>query len=254
MLVGSSSQFFQQISGCNAVIYYLPVLLEQSIGQSHNFALLIGGINMICYAIFATFSWFFIEKVGRRKLFLGGSFGQCAAMVIVFGCLIPGDPESAKGAVFGFFLYMCFFGATWLPLPWLYPAELSPIRTRAKANAISTCSNWLFNFTVVMITPVMVAHIHWGTYLFFAAWNAIFIPIIWFFYPETAGRSLEEIDLIFAKGFVEKMNYVRAARELPILTMDEIESKAAEYGILRPTEKAERQFPETGPSTLQEAA
>ncbi|KAL4894773.1 general substrate transporter [Aspergillus ambiguus] len=237
MLVGSSSQVFQQISGCNAVIYYLPVLLEQSIGQSHNFALLIGGINMICYAIFATFSWFFVEKIGRRKLFLGGSYGQCAAMVIVFGCLIPGDSESAKGAVFGLFLYMCFFGATWLPLPWLYPAELSPIRTRAKANAISTCNNWLFNFTVVMITPVMVEHIGWGTYLFFAAWNAFFVPVIWFFYPETAGRSLEEIDLIFAKGYVEKMSYVRASKELPRLTEDEIEEKAIEYGLLDPNEK-----------------
>ncbi|KAE8168277.1 hypothetical protein BDV40DRAFT_284245 [Aspergillus tamarii] len=252
MLVGSSSQMFQQISGCNAVIYYLPVLLEQSIGQSHNFALLIGGINMICYAIFATFSWFFIEKIGRRKLFLGGSYGQCAAMVIVFACLIPGDKESAKGAVFGFFLYMCFFGATWLPLPWLYPAELSPIKTRAKANAISTCNNWLFNFTVVMITPVMVEHIGWGTYLFFAAWNAVFIPIIWFFYPETAGRSLEEIDLIFAKGYVEKMSYVRAAKELPKLSDDEIEAKAAEYGILNNNEKVEERIAEHAPQDSQE--
>jgi len=247
MMVGSSSQFFQQISGCNAVIYYLPVLLEQSIGQSHDFALLIGGINMICYAIFATFSWFFVEKIGRRKLFLGGSFGQCAAMVIVFGCLIPGDSQTAKGAVFGLFLYMCFFGATWLPLPWLYPAELSPIKTRAKANAISTCSNWLFNFTVVMITPVMIASIRWGTYLFFAAWNAIFIPVIWFFYPETSGRSLEAIDLIFAKGYREKISYVRAAKELPYLSDEELEAKAAEYGILNNNEKREERIAEHDP-------
>ncbi|PYH77344.1 general substrate transporter [Aspergillus uvarum CBS 121591] len=253
MLVGSSSQFFQQISGCNAVIYYLPVLLEDSIHQSHNFALLIGGINMICYAIFATFSWFFIEKIGRRKLFLAGSYGQCAAMIIVFACLIPGDAESAKGAIFGFFLYMCFFGATWLPLPWLYPAEISPLKTRSKANAVSTCSNWLFNFTVVMITPVMVSSIGWGTYLFFAAWNALFIPVIWFFYPETANRSLEEIDLIFAKGYVEKMSYVRAAKELPKLTDDEIEAKAAEYGILGgDEEKAEERIAEKNPPQSEE--
>jgi hypothetical protein len=275
MIVGSSSQVFQQISGCNAVIYYLPVLLEDSIGQSHDFALLIGGVNMICYAIFATFSWFFIEKIGRRKLFLGGSFGQCAAMIIVFACLIPGDAQTAKGAVFGLFLYMwyvtnptsfpylkvpqyvlistsSFFGATWLPLPWLYPAELSPLRTRAKANAISTCNNWLFNFTVVMITPVMIEHIGWGTYLFFAAWNAVFIPVIWFFYPETAGRSLEEIDLIFAKGYVEKMSYVRAARELPRLSDEEIEAKAAEYGILDSKEKTEERVMERDPAATGE--
>jgi hypothetical protein len=240
MVIGASSQVFQQLSGCNAVIYYLPVLLETSLHKTHDFSLLIGGVNMICYAIFATFSWFFIEKIGRRKLFLGGSYGQCIAMVIVFACLIPGDEQSAKGAVFGFFLYMCCFGATWLPLPWLYPAELSPIKTRAKANAISTCNNWLFNFTIVMITPIMVAHIKWGTYLFFAAWNAIFIPFIWFFYPETSGRSLEEIDIIFAKGYVEKISYVRASKELPKLNDEEIEAKAVEYGALANTDLAEK--------------
>ena len=186
---------------------------------------------MIIYAIFATFSWFFIEKIGRRNLFLYGSWIQFISMVITFACLIPEGNEPKKGAVFGLFLYMACFGATWLPLPWLYPAELSPIKTRAKANAISTCSNWLFNFTVVMITPVMVARIHWGTYLFFAALNACFIPIIYFFYPETANRSLEEIDLIFAKGYVENMTYVRAAKELPRLTDDQVEAMNNEYGI-----------------------
>lgn len=231
MLIGSSSQIFQQLGGCNAVIYYLPVLLKESLHQSNDMALLIGGINMIVYSLFATFSWFFIEKIGRRKLFLGGSFLQTISMVITFACLIPGDEQTSKGAVFGLFLYMAAFGAAWLPLPWLYPAELSPIKTRAKANAVSTCSNWLFNFTVVMITPVMVAHIGWGTYLLFAALNASFIPVIWLFYPETANRSLEEIDLIFTKGYVENISYVKAARELPKLIDDEIEAKAAEYAF-----------------------
>ncbi|KAL3481443.1 general substrate transporter [Aspergillus californicus] len=236
MIVGSSSQVFQQLSGCNAVIYYLPLLLKQNLHQDNDMALLIGGINMIVYAIFATFSWFFIERIGRRKLFLGGSFVQTAAMVITFACLIPGDAETSKGAVFGLFLYMAAFGAAWLPLPWLYPAELSPVRTRAKANAVSTCNNWLFNFTVVMITPPMVDAIGWGTYLFFAAWNAFFIPIIWFFYPETANRSLEEIDLIFAKGYSESISYVRASHELPKLNDDEIEAEASKYNFTPETE------------------
>ncbi|KAL6238235.1 hypothetical protein BDW75DRAFT_237539 [Aspergillus navahoensis] len=236
MLVGSSSQVFQQLGGCNAVIYYLPVLLKSNLHQDNDQALLIGGINMIVYAVFATFSWFFIEKIGRRKLFLGGSMVQTTAMVITFACLIPGDEQSSKGAVFGLFLYMAAFGATWLPLPWLYPAELSPVRTRAKANAVSTCNNWLFNFAVVMFTPPMVASIGWGTYLFFAAWNALFIPIIWFLYPETANRSLEEIDLIFAKGYHEKISYVRASHELPKLSDDEIDAEAAKYHYTPETE------------------
>ncbi|KAK0751872.1 general substrate transporter [Schizothecium vesticola] len=232
MMLGASSQFFQQLGGCNAAIYYFPLLMERSLNLDHNMSLLLGGVNMIVYAIFATFSWFFIERIGRRRLFLYGTVGQCLSMVIVFACLIPGTEAAAKGAAVGLFTYIAFFGATWLPLPWLYPAEINPIKTRAKANAVSTCSNWLFNFVVVMIVPVMVAKIGWGTYLFFAATNACFLPAIWFFYPETARRSLEEIDIIFAKGHSENMSYVKAAEELPHLQPEEIEAYAVRYGLI----------------------
>jgi sugar porter (SP) family MFS transporter len=234
MLLGSSSQFFQQIGGCNAVIYYFPILFQSSIGTTHNLALLLGGVNMIVYSIFATTSWFIIERAGRRPLFIAGTIGQCASMILVFACLIPenGQGPSAKGAGVGLFTYIAAFGATWLPLPWLYPAEINPLRTRARANAVSTCSNWLFNFLIVMVTPVMIANIKWGTYLFFAIVNACFLPIIYFFYPETKKRSLEEIDLIFAKGFIEKMSYVRASHELPYLNDREVEQMARQYGFV----------------------
>ncbi|KAI1847618.1 hypothetical protein JX266_006470 [Neoarthrinium moseri] len=233
MLLGASSQLMQQVGGCNAVIYYFPILFETSITPGdHNLALLMGGVNMIVYSIFATASWFLIERVGRRKLFLWGTVGQCVSMVITFACLIPGSPAAAKGAAVGLFTYIASFGATWLPLPWLYPAEVNPIKTRAKANAVSTCTNWLFNFLIVMVTPIMVSNIGWGTYLFFAIVNACFLPIIYFFYPETAGRSLEEIDIIFAKGFVEKMSYVQAAKELPLLTEEQVEQEAIKYGLI----------------------
>ncbi|XXG96862.1 hypothetical protein Hte_003153 [Hypoxylon texense] len=233
MLLGSSSQLMQQVGGCNAVIYYFPILFLQSItpGQD-NLALLMGGVNMIVYAIFATTSWFIIERVGRRKLFLYGTIGQCLSMVLTFACLIPGTQSAAKGAAVGLFTYIASFGATWLPLPWLYPAEINPIKTRAKANAVSTCTNWLFNFLIVMVTPIMITNIGWGTYLFFAIVNACFLPIIWFFYPETARRSLEEIDIIFAKGFVEGKSYVRAAEELPLLTPEQVEQEALKYGLI----------------------
>ncbi|KAJ6084458.1 Major facilitator superfamily domain general substrate transporter [Penicillium sp. IBT 16267x] len=231
MLLGASSQLMQQIGGCNAVIYYLPILFKQSVGLTGRMPTILGGVNMVIYAIFATLSWFLIERVGRRKLFLYGTIGQMVSMIIVFACLIPGTTVAAKGAAVGLFTYIASFGATWLPLPWLYPAEISPIKTRAKANALSTCSNWLFNFLIVMVTPIMIAHISWGTYLFFAVVNACFLPIIYFFYPETARRSLEEIDLIFSKGYLENMSYVRAAKELPYLTDEDVERVAIQYGF-----------------------
>ncbi|KAF2742853.1 general substrate transporter [Sporormia fimetaria CBS 119925] len=231
MILGASSQFFQQLGGCNAVIYFLPLLFQNSIGETHRMSLILGGVNMVVYSIFATVSWFVVERAGRRKLFLIGSVGQSLSMVLTFACLIPGTEEAAKGAAVGLFTYIAFFGATWLPLPWLYPAEVNPIKTRAKANAVSTCTNWLFNFAIVMITPVMIDGIGWGTYLFFACTNACFIPAIYFFFPETKQRSLEEIDIIFAKGYVEKMSYVRAAKELPRLTDAEVQQQARQYGL-----------------------
>ena len=78
----------------------------------------------------------------------------------------------------------------------------------------------------------MITNIHWGTYLFFAIVNACFLPLIYFTYPETARRSLEEIDIIFAKGYVDKIGYVKAARELEFLTDEGIDAKAREYGLV----------------------
>ncbi|KFX91449.1 hypothetical protein O988_07749 [Pseudogymnoascus sp. VKM F-3808] len=231
MLLGSSSQLMQQVGGCNAVIYYFPILFQNSLKSSHDEAMLLGGVNMIVYSIFATVSWFIIERAGRRNLFLIGSIGQGLSMVLVFACLIPKTVAASKGAAVGLFTYIAFFGATWLPLPWLYPAEINPIRTRARANAISTSVNWSSNFLIVMVTPIMISNIDYGTYIFFAAMNACFIPIIYFLYPETKKRSLEEIDLIFAKGFIENMSYVRASKELPYLTDEEVENVARSYGF-----------------------
>jgi len=82
-----------------------------------------------------------------------------------------------------------------------------------------------------MITPVLLDSISAYTYLFFAILNACFFPIIYFLYPETSGRSLEEIDLIFAKGYLENKSYVLAAKELPTMDDSEIARYNREYGM-----------------------
>lgn len=67
--------------------------------------------------------------------------------------------------------------------------------------------------------------------------NACFLPVIWFFYPETANRSLEEIDIIFAKGNVENISYVKAADDLPLLTVEQVEREAVRYGLIETAER-----------------
>ncbi|KAI5477836.1 hypothetical protein MNV49_005920 [Pseudohyphozyma bogoriensis] len=81
---------------------------------------------------------------------------------------------------------------------WVYPPEILPMEWRAKGTALATSTNWIINFAVVKIMPISISNIGWKTYIIFACFNASFVPVIYFFYPETAGKSLEEIDEIFA--------------------------------------------------------
>ncbi|GAA5923289.1 hypothetical protein JCM3775_007493 [Rhodotorula graminis] len=193
MLLGSSSQLFQQIGGCNAVIYFSTPIFEEYLGQSRNMALILGSVLATVYALSACISFPLVDKVGRRKLYFIGTIGQALSMFLIMACLIPGkDSNAVNGAVVGIFLFLTFFGFTWLELPWLYPAEINPLKTRTNANAVSTINNWLWNFTVVMFTPPFLASSAVGCFAFFGAINLCFLPIIHFYYIETAGRSLEE--------------------------------------------------------------
>lgn len=99
-------------------------------------------------------------------------------------------------------------------MTWLYPAEITPLSIRAPANAISTTANWAFNFMVVMVTPPAFANIGYKTYIIFAVINAAMVPSVYFFFPETAGRSLEEMDEIFHKTHTA-FDVVKIAKDLP---------------------------------------
>lgn len=79
----------------------------------------------------------------------------------------------------------------------LVPAEYAPLAIRTRAAALATASNWIFTFLVVEITPVSIDSIGWRTYIYFSVFNFCFIPMIYFFYPETQWLSLEQIDKLF---------------------------------------------------------
>lgn len=241
MMIGCSGQFFQQFTGCNAAIYYSTLLFEQNLKMSHRMSLVLGGVFATVYVLFTIPSFFMIEKVGRRKLFIIGFVGQGLSFLITMGCLIQPSSQNSKGAAVGIFLFISFFAFTILPLPWIYPPEINPLRTRTQAAALSTCTNWLANFAVVMFTPVFSDTSPWGIYLFFALVNFIAVPVAYFFYPETAGRELEEIDLIFAKAHHEKKWPFQVAKSLPKLNNEEIMKMSDELGLGRSSglEKAE---------------
>lgn len=230
MLIGSSTQFFQQFTGCNAAIYYSTVLFE-NMQMGHKMSLIMGGVFATVYALSTIPSFFLIEKMGRRNLFLIGAVGQGVAFIITMGCLIKNTTQNDKGAAVGIYLFIFFFAFTILPLPWVYPPEINPMRTRTVATSVSTCTNWICNFAVVMFTPIFAKQSRWGVYLFFALINFCFVPVIFFFYPETAGRSLEEVDIIFAKAFTDKRPAWRVAATMPFLSNKEIEDEGTALGL-----------------------
>jgi sugar porter (SP) family MFS transporter len=231
MMIGCSGQFFQQFTGCNAAIYYSTLLFEQNLHMKHRLSLILGGVFATVYALATIPSFFMVERVGRRNLFLIGFLGQGLSFIITMGCLIQDNEQNAKGAVVGIFLFICFFAFTTLPLPWIYPPEINPLRTRTMAAAASTCTNWICNFAVVMFTPVFSDQSGWGIYLFFALVNFVAIPFAWFFYAETAGRDLEEIDIIFAKAHIEKKWPYQIANSMPKLTVEQIAQMQIEVGL-----------------------
>lgn len=78
-----------------------------------------------------------------------------------------------------------------------YPAELYPLRVRGKAVALSTSANWAFNFALAYFVPVAFAQITWKTYVIFAVFCFTMFWHVFFLFPETANKTLEEVADIF---------------------------------------------------------
>lgn len=176
---------------------------------------LLSALNGTEYWIASWVAIFTIERFGRRALMLFGAVGMSITMAILAGATSNIDNKACGlVATVMLFVFNSFFAIGWLGMTWLYPAEITPLSIRAPANAISTTANWAFNFMVVMVTPVAFANIQYRTYIIFAVINAAMVPSVYFFFPETAGRSLEEMDEIFHRT-TNPFNCVQIAKELP---------------------------------------
>ncbi|EKG16012.1 General substrate transporter [Macrophomina phaseolina MS6] len=95
------------------------------------------------------------------------------------------------------FFYYAAFGCTWGMVPWVYQAEVNSLSMRATGAAAATSTNWLFGFVCTQFTPPAIQRIGYRFYIIFACFNLIFIPTVYFLYPETANRTLEDLDEYF---------------------------------------------------------
>ncbi|KAI8071278.1 general substrate transporter [Gongronella butleri] len=210
VLLGMGGQIIQQFGGINAISYYLTDVFMNA-GMTQSMAMMMAGVDAIVYFIGSVTPIYTVEKWGRRVLMYAGLVGQLVTLLIVGIC--QWDVEMAKqqgrtthasvGVIVGVFLYNFVFGAAWLGLAWLYPSEIFSTAMRAKGNSMSTVANWMGNFVVAMITPVLFQYAGFWTFIMFALLNFIFILPIYLWYPETKGKSLEEIEIMFATEEVQ---------------------------------------------------
>ncbi|EIW81743.1 general substrate transporter [Coniophora puteana RWD-64-598 SS2] len=208
--IGIVCQMMQQLTGINLVTYYATILFQR-LGLSDINSRIIASANGTEYFLASWIAYYFVERVHRRTLMLVGTIGQCITMALlaIMGAIDNG-PANVFSAVL-LFAFNTFFAIGWLGMGWLYPAELSGLRTRTAANALSTASNWTWNFVVVMVVGPSFNNINWGTYIVFAVLNALIVPGVYFFFPETGGRSLEDMDVVFAYAHIHNLDPVKVS-------------------------------------------
>ena len=206
LILGIGVQAMQQLTGINIICYYLPYVLTESVGLEGSMARLLAAVNAMTYLCSTFIGLYFIEKWGRRRLMMFGALGQCCCWLSITILLSQADKiddfslklrQLAGAAVFFFFLFNCFFGAGWQGVSWLYPTEINSTQYRICGMSYGVATNWLINFGVVFVTPLGIEKLGSQFYVIWTVLNALMVPIIWTFYPETAGRSLEDIDRMF---------------------------------------------------------
>ncbi|KAL2830879.1 general substrate transporter [Aspergillus cavernicola] len=200
MLLGAGTAFFQQVGGTNVIAYYLPIVLTRSVNLSNRLALILSACDSMSLMFWGAIAALLIDRVGRKKLLLMGVIASSICFALVAVGLRYGGPEN-KGmsilAVVFIFVYYVFYGMSLLSIPYMYPAEINSQKMRNVGTSFATMVNWLFVYVVVVATPTGIESIGWRYYMLYAIFNFLFIPIIWYFYVETANLSLEQVDRLF---------------------------------------------------------
>ncbi|EUC38157.1 hypothetical protein COCCADRAFT_57611, partial [Bipolaris zeicola 26-R-13] len=195
-------QVFQQGTGINLVLQYLSWIFLTRMSYTGWLARLLASCSATLYFLASFIVVVGIDRFwGRRSLMMFGATGMSTCMVLItilqYLWSEKAMQEARIASTVFLFIFSIFFAIGWQGMAWLYQVEIVPLRIRGPANGLSTSANWLLNFVVVFITPIAFQRISYRTWIIFAVTNFAIIPLVYFFYPETAFRSLEEVDVIF---------------------------------------------------------
>lgn len=211
LLIAVGIMFIQQFVGINTVIYYSPKIFRMA-GFSGSVSAIGASIGVGVINVIATvLSVYFVDRIGRRKLFFLGMVGMVLSLSLLAGSFLMDFGSAGKFVTVGCtLLYVTFYAISVGPLGWLIISEIFPQRLRGLGSSIGSLSVWVFN-SIVTFTFFKIANLlsvsgteitvdgeimanPAGSFLFYAL--IALLGIVWgiFFMPETKGRSLENIE------------------------------------------------------------
>ncbi|THZ17082.1 putative sugar transporter [Aureobasidium pullulans] len=191
-------QFFQQMCGSNLVSVYSTIIYQENLGLSSITARTLSGGMLTFKLLSCSVAFWSIDKLGRRACFMISGAGMGSCMVTLAVATSFKDNYGASIAAAFFLFLFCFFTPIgFLGANFLYCTEVAPLRLRSSMSSISTANHWIWNFVVNMVTPIAIRTIGWKYYLVYACIGAIIPVVVFFYFPETKGRTLEELDIMF---------------------------------------------------------
>lgn len=193
--VACFSQMFAQLNGINVVSYYAPMIFE-SAGWVGRQAILMTGINSLVYVASTIPPWYLVDGWGRKPLLLSGAVLMAIPLYLIAYSLFLNNIYTPRIVVGCVIVFNAAFGASWGPIPWMMN-EVLPNSVRSKGAATLTATNWLFNFIVGEMTPILLDSIEWRTYLIPATSCILSFACVYLLFPETKGLSLEDMGSVF---------------------------------------------------------
>ncbi|BGP39886.1 hypothetical protein JCM10450v2_003860 [Rhodotorula kratochvilovae] len=207
-VIGAFIMMWQNMSGINALNYYSPTLFA-SVGVEDT-SLYTGIYGVLKAAASLFFFIFLVDTWGRRPPLMFGAItsGLCQLYVAIY--LLVANPEAqetlsssahkgGQAAIAFLFLFSIFYCMGWNGLAWVICAEMYPAQIRGFASMCTSLSQWLWQFIIARETPDMLKSKMGtsGTFFLFFACNMLSAVFTYFFIPETKGRTLEEMDVVF---------------------------------------------------------
>jgi sugar porter (SP) family MFS transporter len=181
---------FNQLSGINAILYYLNDIFEKagfSKVSSDLQAVAIGATNLL----FTLIAMMVIDRLGRKKLLLTGAAGTAVCLAGVAAIFATGRHEDLL--VWLLVGFIAFFAFSQGAVIWVYLSEVFPNLVRAKGQSLGSFTHWIMNAMISGIFPLMAAASGSIPFVFFAAMTAVQFFVVLFLYPETKGFTLEEM-------------------------------------------------------------